>query len=64
MESKGTEHFFILIFYRAIHCEEVKHIHVPQYESLKLEEILDFSLTHQEVIDSLPVLREIKKMPR
>jgi hypothetical protein len=42
----------------------VKIIYVPQYESLKLDLILEFALAHKEVVDSLPVLREIRKMPR
>jgi hypothetical protein len=42
----------------------VKIIYVPQYESLKLDLILEFALAHQIVVDSLPVPREIRKMPR
>jgi hypothetical protein len=54
----------ISIFIRCIKCGEVKVIYVPQYESLKLEAILGFALTHKVVVDSLPPVREIWKMPR
>lgn len=39
-------------------------INVPQYDCLKLDLILDFGLGYADVVDSLPVLREIRKMPR
>jgi hypothetical protein len=42
----------------------VRVIYVPQYESLKLDLILEYALTHQSVVDCLPVIREIRKMPR
>jgi hypothetical protein len=31
---------------------------------LKLDLILEFALAHQQVVDALPVLREIRKMGR
>jgi hypothetical protein len=43
---------------------DVKIIFVPQYESLKVEAILEFAMTFQIVVDSLPPIREIYKMPR
>ena len=39
-------------------------INVPQYESLSLDHILDFGLGYPAVENALPVLREIRKMPR
>ena len=39
-------------------------IYVPQYESLSLEKILEFGLTFPAIVNALPVLREIHKMPR
>jgi hypothetical protein len=62
--SKVSLNYYHSIFVGAIFCTEVKVIYIPQYESLKLDLILEFALTHQSVIDSLPVLREIRKMPR
>ena len=45
-------------------CEDVKVIAVPQYESLTMDTILDFGLAHKDVVDALPVVKEIRKMPR
>ena len=42
----------------------MKVINVPQYESLKMDAILDFGLGYPAVVNALPVLREIRKMPR
>ena len=42
----------------------MKHIAVPQYEGLSLEDILDFGLSFRVVVDALPIIRETKKMPR
>ena len=42
----------------------VKHIAVPFYENLKLDFILDFGLAYPKVVDCLPCIREIRKMPR
>lgn len=39
-------------------------IHVPQYEALSLDNILECGLAYQEVADALPVVREVRKMPR
>jgi hypothetical protein len=50
--------------YRVIKCDQVKVIYVPQYESLKLEAILEYAMTHKVVVDSLPPMREIWKLPR
>ena len=49
---------------KAIFGDEVKHIALPQYENLTLDLILDFGLAYKVVVDCLPVLREIRKMPR
>ena len=40
------------------------HIAIPQYENLTLDLILDFGLSYKVVVDCLPVMREIRKMPR
>ena len=55
-----------IVFYliQAIHCDDVKVIAVPQYEGMSLDDIMDFGLGYKDVVDSLPVLREIRKMPR
>ena len=37
---------------------------MPQYENLTLDLILDFGLSHKAVEDCLPIMREIRKMPR
>ena len=37
---------------------------VPQYEHMSLDDILDFGLGYKDVVDALPIPREIRKMPR
>lgn len=37
---------------------------MPQYDELTLDEILDFGLSYKVVEDALPIIREIRKMPR
>ena len=44
--------------------EDVKVIAVPQFEGLTLDEILEFGLSFREVVDALPIMKEIRKMPR
>ena len=44
---------------------DVKHIHVPQYEGLKVEAMLDFASQYPEVMRVFPESRkETMKMPR
>ena len=45
-------------------CEDVKVIAVPHYENLTLDLILDFGLASRAVVNALPVIREVRKMPR
>ena len=44
--------------------DRVVHIHVPAYESLKLEEIFSFFLQHEAVIPFMPEDKELRKMPK
>ena len=37
---------------------------MPQYETLTMDTILDWGLSHDAVVRALPVVREIRKMPR
>ena len=37
---------------------------MPQYDELTLDEILDFGLSYKVVEDALPIIKEIRKMPR
>ena len=39
-------------------------IAVPHYENLTLDFILDFGLSYSAVINALPIMKEIRKMPR
>ena len=39
-------------------------IHIPQYEGLKVETMLDFASQHPQVMEALPVAKEIKKLSR
>jgi hypothetical protein len=49
---------------KPIYCDEVKFLFIPQYETLKLDLIIDYGLSKQAVVDCLPILREIRKLPR
>ena len=42
----------------------MKVISVPQYDNLTMELILDFGMGYRDVVDSLPLVRETRKMPR
>jgi hypothetical protein len=44
--------------------DRVVHIHVPAYESLKLEEIFAFFLQNEVVIPFMPEDKELRKMPK
>ena len=47
-----------------IRCDSVKHLYVPQYETLKCRLILDNIMTMPEVMKYLPDLKEIPKLPK
>ena len=42
----------------------MKVISVPQYDNLTMDTIMEFGLSYRIVADSLPITREIRKMPR
>ena len=62
--KEGKLEYFSDIFLKQIRNEDVKVIAVPQYDELTLDEILDFGLSYKVVEDALPIIREIRKMPR
>ena len=44
---------------------DIKHMQVPLYEGLKIEEFLKFALDYNDVLISLPLVQaEIMKLPR
>ena len=48
-----------------IKCEDVKVIHLPQYEGLEIKFLLKFAEDHPDVMFILPEDKgEIKKLPR
>jgi hypothetical protein len=49
---------------KAIFCDDVKVLFVPHYENLSLNDILDFGMAELQVVGSLPIYRETRKMPR
>ena len=50
---------------RLIKCKDVKHIIVPQYEGLTIDDMLAFGEQYEEVMRALPVVgKEILKLPR
>ena len=51
-------------FIQIIYGEGVKHIAVPLYEPLRVEEMLKFAAKYQEVGEFFPVGKEILKWPR
>ena len=43
----------------------MKHINVPQFEGLSIEDLLSFGSKYEEVMEALPMVsKEIKKLPR
>jgi hypothetical protein len=42
----------------------VRVIHIPQYEGLKVETMLVFTQLHPQVLEHLPIAKEIKKLSR
>jgi hypothetical protein len=51
-------------FLKAILCDKVKIIFVPQYEHLSLDDVIEFASDFDLVKDYFPVGREMRKMPR
>ena len=50
---------------KSIKCEEVKVFQVPQYDVLKVDNMLEFAKDYPAAIKHLPTdMKEIKKMPR
>jgi hypothetical protein len=47
-----------------ISCYKVRHLYVPQYESLKLAHIMDCVMKIPEALLHLPDLRELPKVPK
>ena len=51
-------------FLKAIHTDDVKVLMVPHYETLSLDNILEWGLSKIDVVRALPNMREARKMPR
>ena len=51
-------------FVSVIKAEEAKNLHVPAYEGLTVEAILDIGQQHAEVRRHLPDERDIRRLPR
>ena len=48
-----------------IHCNDVKHIVIPQFDGLAIEDLLAYASNYPEVMRALPVTqKEIRKLPR
>ena len=46
-------------------AENIKHIHIPQYDTLKLDKILDLAEKHPNILEKLPTkIDEVKKFPK
>ena len=49
---------------RIIYSDRVKHIDVPQFEGLSIQDIFNFASGDQDVESALPPGNEIKKLSR
>lgn len=50
---------------RIISCEEVRVLHIPQYEGLSIADLLEYASEFPDVMRALPSeAREVKKLPR
>jgi len=50
--------------YLVLSNEQLRHLSVPNYDTLSLKIILAFARQHREVMHHLPVEREIEKLPK
>jgi len=42
----------------------IRHIQIPQYETLTLKEMLGFLQQHRQVLQYLPIAKEVVKLPK
>ena len=50
---------------KKIKCEEVKHIPIPQFHGLAIDDLLAFANQHEQVMAALPITKnELDKLPR
>ena len=49
---------------RALKNSEVRHLSVPQYDTLSISKLLDFMAAYAAVEDFLPEARDISMLPR
>ena len=45
-------------------CDQIRHLYVPQYETLKLEEIYLFMKSKSTCYNYFPIEKEMKKLPK
>jgi hypothetical protein len=45
-------------------CENMAHLYVPQYESLKITKIMEEASRNSGAMMYLPVLKELEKVPK
>ena len=45
-------------------CDQIRHLYVPQYETLKLEEIYKFMDTKPSCKHYFPIEKEMRKLPK
>ena len=64
-KSNWTRHYFkIWIFLIVIKSDNMQHLTVPQYDSLKVDNMIAIIEQHPEVYKFLPDRIEIKKVPK
>jgi hypothetical protein len=50
---------------RAIKSNKVRHITIPQFSGLSIEELLQYATRFPKVMEALPIVqKEVKKLPR
>jgi hypothetical protein len=47
-----------------LHCENMAHLYVPQYDTLKITKIMEEASRVSEVMAHLPILKELEKVPK
>jgi hypothetical protein len=50
---------------RPVKCNNVRHVIIPQFDGLSIDDLLSFAGKYPEVMEALPLAKkEIKKLPR
>ena len=64
VSHSSTFFFIIYLVLVVIKSDQVRHLHVPQYETLTMALLYAEMVKIPEVLTFLPLEREVKKLPK